>query len=183
MKLKCKPTLNIGPEQDTLSIAFEKGQTSPLFDLITNIEQLNLDKEYTVKIEEKKAKRSLDANAYMWVLINKLGEKLRQTDLEVYRRFIHECGVFEIVPIKEEAIDVWTRNWSKRGLGWVVEDLGSCRSFTGYHNLKCYYGSSTYNTKEMSRILDSICVECQEQGIETKTPEELNRLKQQWNVE
>ena len=46
----------------------------------------------------------------------------------------------------------------------------------------CYYGSSTYDTKEMSVLIDGVVSECQELGIETLPPAELQRIKEQWGV-
>ena len=43
-----------------------------------------------------------------------------------------------------------------------------------------YYGSSTYDSAQMSRLIDLVVQECQAQGIETKTPEELALLKEDW---
>ena len=48
------------------------------------------------------------------------------------------------------------------------------------HQLQVYYGSSTFDTKEMSVFIDGIVRECKELGIETMTPAELERMKSQW---
>ena len=47
--------------------------------------------------------------------------------------------------------------------------------------LQCYFGSSTYNTKEMSVLIDGIVYEAKELGIETLPPDELERMKVEWN--
>ena len=44
-------------------------------------------------------------------------------------------------------------------------------------------GSHTYNTAEMSSLIDGTVQDAKEQGIETATPDELERMKQQWRVE
>lgn len=49
--------------------------------------------------------------------------------------------------------------------------------------LQCYYGSHTYNTKEMSRLIDGVVTSCNELGIETLPPVELKRMKEQWGVD
>ena len=58
--------------------------------------------------------------------------------------------------------------------------MGDCRNTEGYRNIKCYFGSSTFDTKEMSHFIDMIVTDCEELGIETATPDELARLKQTW---
>ena len=47
-------------------------------------------------------------------------------------------------------------------------------------NVVLYYGSSEYDTAQMSRLLDAIIREAKLQNIETATPEELARLKENW---
>lgn len=182
MKLKEKfiELLYDGPK---LTLTFQKGENHAVVRLFESIGTIEPDKDYEVYIKPKKHRRSLDANAYMWTLIGKLGEKLCKPDTEIYRQVIKDNGVFEIVPIKQEAIKRWTETWGKNGTGWICEDLGEWRNTKGYHNIKCYYGSSTYNTKEMARLIDAVVTECKEQGIETKTPNEIEEMKQKWGVE
>lgn len=137
-------------------------------------------RKYVAEIKEKRAKRSLDANAYCWVLIGKLAEDRRLKKTDVYREYIKEMSAFEIVPIKEEAVDRWVAIWEEKGLGWLCEDMGSCRNTKGYKNIKCYYGSSTFNSKEMAHFIDMIVADCKALGIETATPQEVERLKSMW---
>lgn len=163
-----------------LIITFAKGENRAVGKLFESIGGIDQSKDYEVSIRPKKRKRSLDANAYLWVLIGKLGEVLHKPDTEVYREYIKDNGVFQIVPIREDAIKRWTETWKRNGIGWVCDDLGECRNTKGYHNIKCYYGSSTYTTKEMARLIDAVVYECKEQGIETMTPAEIERLKVMW---
>ena len=67
-------------------------------------------------------------------------------------------------------------NWSKNGLGWFVEELGESK-LTGFTKLIAYYGSSTYNSIEMNRLLNAIVDDCQEQGISTMTMKDIMLLK------
>ena len=43
-----------------------------------------------------------------------------------------------------------------------------------------WYGSSTYDTLQMSRLIDAIAEDCREAGIETMTPQQLDALKSRW---
>lgn len=63
-------------------------------------------------------------------------------------------------------------------------DLGKVKvgSMQG-HQLQVYYGSSTFDTKEMSVLLDGVISECHELGISTTTPDEITRMKQEWGVD
>ena len=136
--------------------------------------------DYDITVKKRKEKRSLDANAYAWVLIGKIAEVLRTNITEVYRRIISEMSAFEVVPIREDALEKWRSTWENNGLGWVTQDLGQCKNFKGYHNVKCHYGSSTFDKSEMSHFIDLIIQECKQLDIEHLPDYELERLKENW---
>ncbi|MBQ6447116.1 MAG: hypothetical protein IJJ10_06590 [Bacillus sp. (in: Bacteria)] len=133
------------------------------------------DKELNIKIESFKKKRSISQNAYMWVLLNELAIKLNTTKDELYQTFIKDYGVFEILPIKNEACERFMKNWSKNGLGWFCIDIGDSK-LAGYTKIMAYYGSSTYNSQEMQRVIDNLVQECNEQGINTMPIEDIMLL-------
>ncbi len=91
--------------------------------LITWLLEQNKDKKYEVK--EYKEKRSLDSNAYCWVLLGKLQDKLDIPKEEIYRDLIKNIGSYEIVPVKNEAVDKFRQAWSKNGIGWITETMNS----------------------------------------------------------
>ncbi len=134
----------------------------------------------TVDIGLKKKKRSLDANAYCWVLLKKISEVLRTSDKEVYREIIKRVGQYQIVPIANEVVGAWVQKWESNGIGWQTENIGECRNTKGYSNIKCYFGSSSYDSKEMAVLIDEIVTEAKELDIETMTPGEIERLKVSW---
>lgn len=135
-----------------------------------------LDKEKKYEIKEYHEKRSLDANAYCWVLCKELADKLNITKEEVYKKNIKETGKFEIIPIKNEAVDTFIRAWSSRGIGWLCDIFGESK-IEGYTNVIIYYGSSQFNTKEMTVFLNGIIQECESVGIPTLTEEQIKKLK------
>lgn len=175
MKLREKPRL----DGDDIIIPCASGQIRDLSEILLRLNELDLSKEYTLEMKQKKRNRSLDANAYFWKLIHQLAIKLDIAYMELYRFYIKDYGVYNIVPIRQDAVKRWVENWEKNGSGWVCESIGKSK-FQGYENIKCFFGSSTYNTKEMSRLIDAVVKDCKENGIETMTPSELERLKQEW---
>lgn len=134
------------------------------------------DKEYEIK--EHRQKRSLDANGYLWVLISKIQDVIGIPKEDIYRDMIKGVGVYEVVPIKNEAVNKFCEAWQKNGLGWITETTKS--KLDGYTNVLAYYGSSEYDTKEMSRLIDGIVQECRELDIETKSDEEIKSLIESW---
>lgn len=123
------------------------------------------DKPLTVTVKEYRQKRSLSQNAYLWVLLDKLGAKLNRSKEDIYKIYVKDYGVFEVLPIRNDAVDRFIGNWSKNGIGWFCEDLGESK-LNGYTKLIAYYGSSTYNTAEMTRLIDAVIQDCEEQGIQ-----------------
>lgn len=137
-------------------------------------------KRYTAEFKERRKKRSLDANAYCWVLIGQLASKLRITPLEVYWEAIRAIGGnYYVTPIKNEAVAHYKRIWESHGIGWICKEMGDSK-LDGYTNVISYYGSSEYDTRQMSRLIDLIVTECKEQGIETAAPREIALLKEGW---
>lgn len=143
------------------------------------IDSLKDGKAYDVEIKEHREKRSLDSNAYAWLLIDRLAEKLRIPKTEIYRRYIREIGGNnETVCVTAEAADKLRSGWEHNGLGWQTDTMSS--KLPGCVRVVLYYGSSTYDTAQMSRLIDLIVQDCREQGIETLSPEKLAGMMEEW---
>ena len=126
-------------------------------------------------LSKTKRKRSLDANAYAWVLIDKLSAALRMDKDDVYRSAIKEIGgVSEIVCVKSQAVEKLRRGWEMRGTGWQTETMPS--KIEGCTNVILYYGSSCYDTRQMSQLIDHLIQDAQAVGIETLPPERLRAM-------
>jgi hypothetical protein len=136
----------------------------------------------SVDIKQYRKRRSLDANAYCFVLCQKIAEVVGSTKEYVYKQAIKQVGQFEIVPIKDEAVEKWIQAWESRGLGWQTEIMGDSK-IEGYTNTINYYGSSVYDTKEMSLLLEEIVSQAKELGIDTMTDREKLALLEKWGKE
>ncbi len=152
----------------------EKEDIKTAFDELRGFEKLK------ISLERFRKKRSNDANKYFWVLCGKLACKIKAPKDDIYKRLIREIGDnFDIVDVKDEAVEAFVSRWQHGRLGWVCDILGKSEK-QGVTSVCCYYGSSTYNSKQMSDLIDLIVFECKEQGIQTETPEEIARLKSLW---
>lgn len=137
---------------------------------------LDDSKKYVVDIHERRKHRSLSANSYMWVLLDKMARLLRngETKESLYLRFIRESGVFDARTfIKKSHYAAYKRFWEQKGLGFQCNVLQTVGDFV---NVICYFGSSTYTTKEMSDLLERIVSACEELGIQTMTPKERQKM-------
>ncbi len=140
------------------------------------------DLDLTCRLVRFRKRRSLDANAYFWVLLNKLAEEINIPAIEIYRSYIrHIGGNNTIICVPDKAVDDLTKGWEHNGIGWQTEKTAS--KLKGCTNVILYYGSSTYDTKQMSRLIDMVVQDCQSVGISTMTPSELATLMQGWSNE
>lgn len=138
------------------------------------------DKMLTVSVKEYRKKRSLDANAYFWALCDRLAQHLKIPKEDIYKGYIRDVGGNSYIsPVLLTEKDKAIRFWESRGLGWFCEDTETSK-LPGCTNLIFYAGSSTFDTAQMSRLIDNIVQDCKAVGIETLTPEELARLKEDW---
>jgi hypothetical protein len=138
------------------------------------------DRLYDLEVKEHRKKRSLDANAYAWVLINKIADALRITPKEIYRQAIQNVGGnYEILPVKTEAAEHFKQVWEAQGLGWPCVDMGKSK-IDGYRNLRAYYGSSTYSTTQMAQLIDILLQDCRALDIEVKSDEEIASIMGAW---
>lgn len=131
------------------------------------------------EIRPKRKKRSLDANAYAWVLLDKIAEAVRLTPEEVYRRELLEIGgASEVVCVLERALPRLNALWTQKGLGWVTEPFPS--KVPGCVNVRLHYGSSAFDTKQMSVFIDHLIEEARALGIETRPEAEVRSMLEAW---
>ena len=134
--------------------------------------------EYDIK--PKAAPRSLTANNYAWVLIGKLSETLHMGKLEIYQNTIRDIGGnSDTLCMVEEAYPDFKRHWESRGDGWQTTTAPS--KIPGCVVVTAYYGSSAYDTKQMSVLIDHLVQDCKSVGIETMPPDKLRGLLEDWN--
>lgn len=132
-----------------------------------------------LKIDHPKKKRTNTANSYFWALCSRVAEKLETTADELYRKYIREVGVSDVIAMVPEAVDKMKQAWALHGTGWFVEvlDMGSDLRMA---TVKVYYGSSTYDGRQMARLIDRVKEDCAELGITTIAEDEINELLKRW---
>lgn len=158
------------------TISFEVNEQSEFKAMVDDMKGLD---KLSIEVKPFRPKRSLDANAYCWVLLDKLAERLSLPKETVYRQYIQNIGGnSEIVCVKNEAVKRLCEGWRRNGIGWQTETFES--KLDGCTNVILYYGSSVYNSSQMARLLDFIIEDCKAQGIPTETPEQVARLKSMW---
>ena len=140
------------------------------------------DRPYAVEIKEKRAGRSTDANAYFWQLLTDLAKAVGNEKEALYLRYVKNFGPFRDFVLTEDEAKTFRTAWSMLGSGWPTEQV----DFTPDGEkvvVRAYYGSSTYNTRQMSRLIDSVVEDCKAVGVETLPPEKLTAMKEDWNAQ
>ena len=133
---------------------------------------------YQAEIKRKTEKRSRKANAYFWTMCGKLASVVGIPKTDIYRSYVTDIGDnYRCVPYanEDQRQFIW-QLWEAQGLGWVVED-------GGHDTLYCYYGSSTYDTRQMGRLIDLVVQDCKDQDIETAPPSDILRWVADWKPE
>lgn len=145
---------------------------------LDQVVEFDIDAEVDIDIKPHRAKRSLNANAYFHVLVDKLRTALRIGFSECKNDVITSYGQVEYIgdeqviiktnipPDKMRQSEILHCLCVKTG-----EEMGKNVYF-----YRVYRGSHTYDSREMAQLIDGICEECKAQGIETLTPDELMRL-------
>ena len=146
-------------------------------------------KDYEVEVEIKKAAkhRSIEANAYCWTLIDQITRKLQVKEPKagwkketVYRNAIREIGgVSKEAYMMTDAVPVFRRIWEKQGLGNQVEVI-SDEPETGWCSVMIWFGSSTYDSQQMSQLINVLIQDAEALGIPTITPKEEEKMLQRW---
>ena len=150
-------------------------------DFRDSFDKLN-GEELTVEIKKYRRKRSLNANAYFHVLLNKISTETGESEESIKVRLVLDYG-----PL--------AKNSDGTTLGFMVPATADVATL--YKYIKCfdtreingtlfrcylvYKHTSDMDSKEMARLIDGAIQEARELGIETDTPEQLSRFKEQWS--
>lgn len=140
--------------------------------IITYLLEQAKDKQFELK--EYKERRSLNANNYYWNLVTELGNVLKMDKEDLHFLLLQKYGQSEMISV---VADVDMKNYLK----YYAEAGESNLNGKTFKHYKVYKGSSEMDRKEMSILINGLVEECQIQGIETKTPAEINSLLERWD--
>ena len=134
------------------------------------------DKDVTVEIKKASNRRTNNQNAFAWSLIDQIAAAKHEKISTIYREALRDVGgISTMVGMKDEAIPVFREGWEKGHLGRQVEIIpGSTKP--GWSNVKIFFGSSEFDTEQMSRLIDNLIQDAESLGIPTITEKELERM-------
>lgn len=143
--------------------------TGTVSDIKKKLFQLDPNKEYDIEIKQHREKRSHNANSYLWYLIGEIASVLNSDKDSIYVLMLKRYGVSNLIPISNK---VPAGDYFK-----YYEIESKTDKYIWY---KVYKGSSQYDTKEMSVLLNGIVSECKELDIPTKEDLEIQRIIEEW---
>lgn len=125
------------------------------------------------EIEVKRKKRSSQSNKYFWELLQQLCEEMNIDVIQEYRKRVKELGIFRYWEIDTKNVPTFTKMWEDKGIAWFVEKVEEIGKKTC---LNAYYGSSSFSSKQMSRLIDNLVQDCRSIGIKTLEDIEIEEM-------
>lgn len=128
-----------------------------------------------IKAEKPSANRSLNANALLWKCLDEIATAIHSDKWDVYLKMLRRYGKFTYICVKPSVVDAVKAQWREcEEIGEI--EIGGKKAV----QLLCYFGSSTYNTKEFSKLLDGVVSEMAEIGLETPMSSDMRRALERW---
>lgn len=133
------------------------------------------DRDKAFEIKEHKERRSLNANALLWKCLGEMASALRTDKWDVYLKMLKRYGQYTYICVKPKAVEAVKKQWRES------EEIGHI-DINGQDSVQmlCYYGSSTYDSKEFSILIDGVISEMKELGLDTPEQKELDRAIENW---
>lgn len=125
------------------------------------------DKDKIFEIKEHKKKRKLNQNDKYWKLINELSRKTKISVSELHFDMLKNYSVRYEILVPRETLLRGIEYYEKKSTIKKGDKL-----FDVYH---VYTPSHELKTDEFAILLDGLCQACKEQGIEIRSPEEIEK--------
>lgn len=146
------------------------------------VEELKNEDKLNIELKKYRKHRSLDANAYFWKLLTELCELAEIDTAKEYKRRVKELGIFRQFKIEKDNIKTFEKMWTAQGIAWFCKIADTAYiGDTEFKIVNAYYGSSSYNSKQMARLIDGVVQDYKVYGIETKPQEEIESLLKEWD--
>lgn len=137
------------------------------------VDEMKDKDKLSIEVKQFRQHRSLNANAYAWLLIGKIADVLRAGKDEIYFRLLKRYGQSELISVLSHVpIGNYIKYYEEAG-----ESKLNGKDFTHY---RVYKGSSEFDSREMSIFIDGVVSEAKELGIQTDTPNQIAEMKAMW---
>lgn len=148
----------------------------------------DMDKDAVWDIEPHKERkgRSLNANSYFHVLVQKLAQaqqppvslaKCKNMMIAAYGQPEYIDGQQAIIKSNVPQEKMQEIEYLHTALVKISEENG-----TECYFYRIYRGTHTYNNMEMQKLIEGVVQECKDAGIETATPAEIAKMIDVWGL-
>lgn len=140
----------------------------------TLISELNAQKQrisgdIEVSLDKWKNKRSLNHNALFWDMCTELSNHINDpliTPYTIYKDLIKEYGISTIYPVADDMLDMVIKDWENRGEGWLTMKLRKSKIDGNFTNVKFWFGSSVYNSKQFWKLVEGLKAMCRDNDLD-----------------
>jgi len=131
-----------------------------------------------IEIKKHRERRSLDANALLWHCIGNIASALRADKWKIYLQMLKRYGKYTYICVKPSVVEAVKAQWRE------CEELGEINiNGSKAVQMLCYFGSSTYDTQEMSVLIDGVIDEMKQMGLEPPMPKEIRLALERYEKE
>lgn len=117
--------------------------------------------------------RSNQANKKMWAVCRQIAEEMSKefsiTDIEIYQKAIRDGNEYQDIDIPNDELEERMRMWGARGIGWFSEEMSPAPE-GGKVTVRQYYGSSSYNSRQMSALIRRLIDDAANIGLRIEDP-------------
>lgn len=161
-------------QSDRINITFSVNEISAT----AEIDKIKDEQKLSIEAVKYRKKRSLSANALLWACLGEIAAVLRTDKWDVYLLMLKRYGKYTYICVKPNVVDAVKAQWRE------CEEVGKI-TLNGQEavQLLCYFGSSTYNTKEMSVLLDGVISEMKEIGLQPPASREMQKALKEWDAQ
>lgn len=142
---------------------------------VSQIESIQKCEKLSIKAVKHKEKRSLDANAMLWACLGELAAFLHVDKWELYLQMLKRYGKYTYICVKPAVVEAVKAQWRESEVIGEI-DINGQKAV----QMLCYFGSSTYNSKEFSVLLEGVIEEMKDTGLDAPPSQDMRRALEDW---
>ena len=154
---------------------FQTGKTLLTFEVDGSVDLKELEGALRLITKKWREKRSKDANALFWACVGEIASAVRSDKWDIYLNLLKSYGKYSYVIVPENAVERMKEMWRETEVVGDI-DVNGRKAV----QMLCYYGSSTYDTKDMSRLIDGTMQEMDNLEIPRPDGGEIRRALEEW---
>lgn len=136
------------------------------------------DSDIRVRAVKYRKKRSLSANAMFWACCGRIANAVQSDKWTVYLSMLKKYGKYTFVACKPNMVDSIRSQWRECEV-WNSININGKPAV----QMICYFGSSSYDTAEMSRLIDGTIQEMKDLGLDLPMTQDIKTALENWEVQ